>query len=397
MNKIIVIYVSFFLPLALSAQTVNVNILKAKACIDQSKLDSALTLLNLENSSVQKEKLVGDIYFRKKAFGTSCKHYILADSIEKGTASYDLSRSYAAMNNAAKATAWLQKYMSLPGKKSELEITKDTAFQKISETNEWNQLWQKDWYSTSEIERNAVLALLSRGRVSEAAAELESNEGKFSPRHEYFYLQAKVYEKQHLNDLAIESMSKALTYNSFSDEYYALNANLLKNSKKYNDALESMNKAIRLNPYNPDYYLKRGEIAVLTGEFGIAEKDMKLYKSLYPNELETYHQLGLLENARGNRQNAMDYYDVLLAKDKSHVQYFLERGKLALQLDQVQKADEDFSMALDLNPGVPDAYLNKGKTLQILNDTKGACFYWAKARGLGSAEAANLIKDNCKE
>jgi len=75
----------------------------------------------------------------------------------------------------------------------------------------------------------------------------------------------------------------------------------------------------------------------------------------------------------------------------------MERGNLALTLNQVQKADEDFSLALDLNPNLTDAYLKKGNTLHILNDPSGACFYWSKALELGSAEAAMLKKENCKE
>jgi len=378
-------------------QTMDVNLLKAKACLDQNRVDSALSLLTMSVNSFQKAQMKGDCYYKKKAYPTAIRFYQMADSLTPGSCCYGLSRAYAGMGDQVKAAAWIRKYLSSPTKKSELEIAKDTAFQTVSKTKEWRQVWQNEWYSASETERNAILALLSKGRISEAQTELEGNEGKFSPRYEYFYLQAKVYEKQHLLEPAITSMEKAVTFNSFSDEYYLFYANLLKDNKKFNDALESITKAIRINPYHPAYYLKRGEIARLANNYVLSEKDLKLYKELYPANVETYHQLGLLETARGNYQNSMDYYDVLLAKDKAHAPYFMERGNLALTLNQVQKADEDFSLALDLNPNLTDAYLKKGNTLHILNDPSGACFYWSKALELGSTEAAKLKKENCKE
>jgi len=210
-------------------------------------------------------------------------------------------------------------------------------------------------------------------------------------------LQATVYDKQQFPELAMAAMEKAVTFNSFSDAYYTRYADILQKNKKYRDALDCMNKAIRINPYSLEYYVKRGEIARLANNYALSEKDLMLYKNLYPESTEVYHQLGLLETERGNRQNALDYYDLLIAKDKAHDRYFIERGNLALSLDQVQKADEDFSLALDLNPKAQEAYLNKGKTLLILNDSQGACFFWTKARELGSAEAAKLIQANCKE
>lgn len=383
------------IPGLLQAQAWDVNLLKAKVCIDQNKFDSALVLLSSAENSGLKARLAGDCYFGKNQFRKAAVNYALADSF--GNYSPGLAKSYLALNKQDKAAEALRSYLKNPQKMSEAEITSDPYFATFSKTQTWKTIWQGNWYSSSEIVRNSVLALLSRGLVQQAQNELDENEGKYSPRHEFFYLQALVYEKQKWTDQALLSIEKAVSLNTFSDKYFALYARLLKSNKKYNDALESISKAIKINSYNPEYYAQRGDIARLAGNYTQSEKDMKLYQELYPNESETFHELGLLELAKGNYQNAMDYYDALIAKDQAHAQYFLERGNIGLNLRQIEKADGDFSLALDLNPNLKDAYLNKGKTLKEMNDTTGACFFWSRARDLGSTEAAKLIQANCKE
>ena len=399
MKKNLFFYFMVIIPVIVCGQVPDIDLLRARACLDQNKTDSALSILKkfqgTNNNSVL--QWIGDCYFRKRDFNKACHYYLIADSMHKGSASYEISRCYAKLSDKTKALSWLQKYLALSNKKSELEIIRDSAFFPVSGTQEWKSVWQKEWYSESEVEQNAINALLAKGRMSEAMTELEGAESKFSPRHVYYYLQAKVYEKQHLLEPAIASGEKAVLMNSFSEDYLVLYANLMSDAKKYNEALESITKAIRLNPYNALYYLKRGEIAVWAGNYQMAEKDLQLYRELYPEVPETYHQLGLLEMHRGNNQNAMEYYDILLGKDNSHAQYFLESGNLAVKLSQIQKADEDFSLALDLNPRMQQAFLQKGNTLFILNDNSGACFYWNKAKELGSSEAAKLLYTNCKE
>jgi tetratricopeptide (TPR) repeat protein len=397
MKKRILLYF-ILIPGFVFSQTPDMNLLKARACIDQNKIDSALVILMpYKQASGLSSLWIGDCYYQRKDFTRAARYYLLADSINNGTACYQLARCYAKSNNKEKALQWLQKYLASANKKSELEVTTDSAFASLSKTLEWRAVWQKDWYSESEVERNAILALVAKGRVGEASSELENAENKFSPRHQFYYLQAKVFEKQQLLGPAISASEKAVSMNSFSEDYLVLHANLLQTNKKYKAALDNITKAIRLNPYNPKLYLKRGEIARLAGNYDLAEKDLQLFCRLYPDVADTYHQLGLMEVSKGNNQNAMEFYDVLLQKDKSHAWFYVERGNLALTLEQIQKADEDFSLALDLNPNIQEAYLKKGSTLHILNDNAGACFYWKKARELGSSEAANLLYKNCKE
>ena len=395
MKTLYIFLILVVLPELLSAQVCDINLLKAKVCVEQNKFDSALVLLSLAGNSGLKAQLTGDSYYGKKQYGKAIENYLVADSL--GVYTPGLAKSFLAINKQEKATEALRSYLKQPQKISEAGLAKDPSFAAFLRTSAGKTIWQGNWYSSSETVKNSVLALLSKRLFQEAQNELDENEGKYSPRHEFFYLQALVYEKQKLPDQALVFIEKAISLHTFSDNYFALYARLLKSNKNYNDALENISKAIKINSYQPEYYIQRGEIARLSGNYVQSEKDLKLYQELYSNEPETFHQLGLLEVAKGNYQNAMDYYDALIAKDQTHAQYFLERGNIGLTLRQIEKADGDYSLALDLKPNLKDACLNKGKTLKELNDTTGACFFWGRARDLGSSEAAKLIQANCKE
>jgi tetratricopeptide (TPR) repeat protein len=379
-------------------QQPDISLLKAKALIDQKKYDDALEYLQHPlKRSVQVYLWLGECYYDKKDFSKAIRFYLEADSISKDIASFELSRCYAEKHENSNAIAWLQRHLALNPKKSELAIVTDPAFADLDETNEWKSLWKQNWYSDQEISRNAIAALIEKGKASDALNELERLKDRFVPKHEYFALQGKAYTKQNLLEPAIASMNEAISLYGRSDDYFALRADLFLKTGKYSDAFDDITKAIHLKPYVPSYYLKRAEISRLAANFQVAEADLKIYREGYPESSETYRQLGLLENARGNYQNALDYYDKLIDKEQGNAQYFIERGNNALAVNQIQKADEDFGMALDLDPTMQEAYLKKGTTRLILQDTMGACFDWNKAKQLGSSEAANLVYKHCKE
>ena len=232
---------------------------------------------------------------------------------------------------------------------------------------------------------------------SDALNDLDKLKDNVYPKYEYFALLSKAYAKQNMNEPAISSINEAIKLYGRSDEYFAMRADLLLKTGKFTSSLDDISRAIHLNPNIPAYYIKRAEIARLAGNYTIAETDLKLYQELNPESPNLYEQWGLLENKRGNYLNALDYYDKLIEKDQGKPQYFIGRGNNALAANQIEKADEDFGMALDLDPTLKDAYLQKGNARLLLQDTQGACDNWGRANQLGSKEATNLIYQHCKE
>jgi tetratricopeptide (TPR) repeat protein len=389
-----------FVQIGFTQQPVNQR-LKAKALMEQEKYDLALDLFK-NTTNVQKPdytiyREMGDCLYFKKEYLLAISNYLKADSLSKNCCSYELARSFAFTGEKKLSLLWLEKHLTGNQKKTELQITTDKAFDELSRTAEWREFWKKSWYTEVETEINAINALLMKGKPNEALSELESYQNQITPKHIYYSLQSKAFDQQNLTEQAIFSINQAIERHPLSDEYLSFRAQLYQKTSNYTEALEDISKAIQMNPLIPSYYLKRAEIARLAGNMKMAESDLKICQELYPESVETYHQLGLFEKARGNHLTALAYYDKVLEKDVTRSSYFLERGVLAFEVKQIEKADGDFGMALDLDPRFAEAYLQKGNTRLILQDKDGACYCWKKAKQFGNSEAAKLIYQNCKE
>ena len=375
--------------------------LEAKVLMEQEKYDMALEVLRSEATTQKSNYMVframGDCQYLKKDYPGAITIYLKADSISKNSCSYELARSYALTGDKKSSLLWLEKHLTGNQKKTELQVTTDPAFDILAHSAEWNEFWKKTWYSENETEINAINALLMKSKPNDALNELDVYQAKLSPKHVYYSLQAKAFDLQNLTEQAILSINQAIERHPLSDEYLSFRAGLYLKTNKYSEALDDITKAVQMNRLIPSYYLKRAEIARLVGNMKIAESDLKIYQGLYPESVETNHQLGLLEKAKGNHLTALAYYDKVLEKDVTKPSYFLERGIIAFEVKQIEKADEDFGMALDLDPHLAEAYLQKGNTRLILQDNDGACYCWKKAKQFGNSDAAKLIYQNCKE
>lgn len=401
MNRLLLFGLFLTLLYNASAQQYVINRLKSKVYIEQNQFDLALELLQNTTAFPKADNTIycdiGYCYFQKQNYTSAIYSYLKADSVSKNIASIELARCYAYNGDNKTALIWLEKHLAGNPKKPELEIITDNAFESVSKTSQWDELWKKQWYSEAETEINAVNALLAKGMPDEAQIELETYQAKISPKHIFFALQAKAYLMQKMPKQSLLSINEAIEKHSMSAEYYFFRSQLLLKSQKYADALNDISKAIKLNNILPKYYIKRAEISRLAGNKKIAELDLKIYEELYPESVETNYQRGLLEKAKGNLLTALDYYDTVIDKDATKAVYFLERGKIALEVKQVEKADGDFGMVLDFDPNNTEAYLMKGNTRFLLEDIDGACFCWKKAKQHGSREAASNIYKNCKE
>ena len=65
--------------------------------------------------------------------------------------------------------------------------------------------------------------------------------------------------------------------------------------------------------------------------------------------------------------------------------------------DNYEKAIDDFSMALDLNPKIAQTYLSRGIARLNTNDSEGACRDFNKSFSLGNRAAYEWIQKNCRE
>ena len=57
---------------------------------------------------------------------------------------------------------------------------------------------------------------------------------------------------------------------------------------------------------------------------------------------------------------------------------------------------EDYSASIDLYPGDPESYLQRGLVKLLMNNNYDGCLDLKKAEEMGSPDAKTHIKKNCK-
>lgn len=369
-----------------------------KAITLAEKNDYALALETLEAANPNNLlvlKLKGDCYFGLNRFNDALAAYFTINKTAKDEITLEIARAYAMKGNNEDALTWLEKHLARKNKSSEYAIVTDKAFEKLLNTKEWKNLWKKDWYSQSEIQRNAIESLLDKGNSETALEELEKDQSRSLIKHEYYALQAKAYSQLKQWEMALDAINHALELQRTNESYWKIRGDIYFEVADYSKATEDYTKTLNINPYIVSLYLKRAEAARLSGNTDLAAEDMDVYQQIYPKAPETIFELGKLEATRENYSVSLAYFNKLLTLHKGNPLYYAERAAIEMKIEDYHAADEDFGMALDLNPSLKEAYLNKGKIRIYLLDNESACFNFEKARNLGSAEAAKLYVEHC--
>ncbi len=339
---------------------------------------------------------LGESYYMAGKYNEAARFFAMADSL-KNTPDAELyaARAYAMMSQPAQATEWLQKYLAQRDKLSESEIELDPALEKLEHSKEWKTLWNKEWYNASERKIAEATVLAKRKKYTEALAIIDVEISNKTASAKFYALRAKVYEAMEQYDPAFESAQTATRLRTNNSVYFADAANLAVHVRKYDVALENINQAIRLDSYQLDFYLQRAAILRMSKQYDEARKDLNFYFTYLPSDTKALYQLGIAETEGGNPLAGIEYFTMLIDKDKTTPDYYIARANASIKANNYAMAGDDLAQALDLNPKLPEAWCKKGLVLQQQNQLDDACFYWKKAMELGNSEAAGYIYKYC--
>jgi len=147
-DKIIIILLSFIFILPAHGQRLNEMYLQAKADMLRERYAEAgqkiLSIPAGERTSAMYLTL-GESYYLAGKYSEAARFFAVSDSVRTNPeAQLFAARAYAMMLQPAKATEWLQKYLSQREKLSEAELALDVAFEKIEHRKEGKALWTKN-------------------------------------------------------------------------------------------------------------------------------------------------------------------------------------------------------------------------------------------------------------
>ncbi len=372
---------------------------KAEAYEKQANYQEAVLFYNkfIELDSTQFNIYLkrADNYFQLSEFQQSLKDYKKAENLNAVEGTYGIARCYAMLGEKQKMFESLENHLKQKEKQSQASIKLDTVFEKYHETIEWKSLWMKDWYSQTEMTIFDAEYLMSKALYVDAIEILDAFLEKSKRNHYAFYLRAMASKALGNNKGSISDLTLALAISKKNDLYFFERANLYLLDKKFKKALEDYNSAIAFNSLRIDYYFNRMIAQYNLNEYDKALDDVNLYLKYYPvNDLANYY-CGLIYFAQEDMHKALEYVNYALHTNTGNADYFLLRGNAYYLTSSYELADKDFSMVLDLNPKVAEAYFFRAMCRFELGNNDGACSDWEKAFNLHYIDADEYLRKHC--
>lgn len=131
---------------------------------------------------------------------------------------------------------------------------------------------------------------------------------------------------------------------------------------------------------------------------GQAARALKTADSLtmgYPSFAEGYYIRANLRADAGDNEGALRDYGKALARKPAFPEACINRGSLHFSMKHAGEALSDFRMAMRLDPRRAEAWFNAGNAFAVMARADSACFFWEKARQLGSLPADSLLRTHC--
>lgn len=362
-----------------------------------NNLEAAGILTGLINAAPDPDLLLlrGDVYLKSGNVKEAKSDFMAAESINQGSGLYGLASCAAAGGDARAAVAYLEAHLKSQYRKSEPEIMLDKSFGSVQSSPEWKSLWKKEWYKGYERKGWEIDNYLKTGNTDlaeEAWRELSSVYSDM-PVTDYYHSRILIARGQYRDAAALLA---PLTANPEAPASY-LNAlaEARAGEGSYYAAAMVYGKLIDAQYPDPQLYLKRAAMLVKAGDPDAARDDMEKYLGFDPENSEALGLIGKTYAEEGAIYEALPYLNMNIEKHPGEATAFSIRGDAWLAARTWDKAAEDYTMSLDLDPENADVNLNLG--ISLINDGKpgDACHYLRKAKELGNKDATKYLSKYC--
>lgn len=172
----------------------------------------------------------------------------------------------------------------------------------------------------------------------------------------------------------IELLNEALLYNPRNIIAYKKRGEEFYNNKEYNKSIEDYNRVLELTSDDYDSYINRGLSYYAKQEYKLAMLDFDKATKLNSKSYKAYRCLGDAYSALGEFDNAIENYDVSISIDNSrnNEEAFLGRGIVYYKRGEYNKAINEFTYAISINPIYKEAYNNRGLVYKTILDYHNA-------------------------
>lgn len=371
--------------------------LAGRALMIQGKYDSALVQLNraLEKEPGETNILMnlGLSYFRLNKIPAAKEAFYEVEKRRKGMASLYLARIEVRLNHPELALKYLREHLSSKYKIPEKEILLDPDLSRLEGNKAWQQLWnEKDWYSESDKEFQEALFLKDHGDALEAINLLNKLEKQNYNRSSVYAEKAEIYSMLGNKKAARSALNSAVKSDVRNLDALMSLSYLQLDNGDLDEAGNALNRIIRQEPDRFEAYLLRATVRSRSDNLRGALEDLDLYLSYFPGSHEVIYQRGMIQYEHGRYLDAIHSFNRALEMESGKADYYFARGLTYASTGTTRYAEKDMSMALDLDPYNGEIWLEKGKLARKLGDLEGACHCFKMANQYGIYEARELME-----
>ncbi|GCL41655.1 tetratricopeptide repeat-containing S1 family peptidase [Dolichospermum planctonicum] len=215
------------------------------------------------------------------------------------------------------------------------------------------------------------LALYWSGKDPEAITALQQavqSQPDFVPA--WIYLSV-VYRESNQLDKALAAINQAIQLQPNNPNLYNEKWAVLKDLKRYREAEAAINKAIELSP-RAAFYINRGLVRADLGDKQGAIDDYNLAIKINPNIAQAYYNRGIVRDDLGDKPGAIQDYNLAIKINPNDAYAYYNRGIVRYESGNKQEAIDDYTQAIKFNPNYANAYYGRGIVRNELGDKQGA-------------------------
>jgi len=337
----------------------------------------------------------GEICLKAGKISEAKSDFMKAGSLQEGAGLYGLAQCAAAEGDARTAVSLLEAHLRSQSPRSEPEIMLDTAFSKISATSEWRTLWKKDWYRVYERKSWEIDHYLKSDRTAMAADVYAELAALYPELPVTGYCKARILMSQKKFSEAASILERITSSGDAPDEWLLDLAAARGGEGSHYAAAVVYERLIKARFPSPDLLMMRAGMLLRSGDREEARKEMLRYIAIDPDNSEALGLMGRTLAEEGAIYEALPYLNQNVGKHPGEASAFRLRGDAWLAARSWERAVDDYTMSLDLDPENGLVNLNLGIALVNCGRSDDACHYLRKARKLGIREATELLAKHC--
>ncbi len=381
-----------------SGQTGYESLLRAVSLAGRGEPKEAVALLPATadlNGDAALLTVRGDIYLKASMVREAKSDYMRAESLRQGAGLYGLAKCAAAEGDVKTAVSLLEAHLRSDLRKSEPQILLDNAFKAVSASTEWRTLWKKDWYKVYERKSWEIENYLKSGRNDLAEGSYAELASLYPEMPVTEYCHARILMSSGRYREASEILASVTQDSDTPASWLYALAEAREGEGDHYAAATVYDRLISARTPDPGLLLKKARMLIRSGDRDAAKKEMQRYISIDPDNTEALGLIGRTYAEEGAIFEALPYLNENVEKHPGEASAFRLRGDAWLAARTWERAAEDYTMSLDLDPDNGAVNLNLGIALVNSGRSDEACHYLRRARSLGVREATDYLAKYC--